>query len=281
MRKFTMRDLASKISSRIASETLRRLQEHAVSHPNTRAIYGTIGVLADRYGYRAQHLTAAEHKVFSQNGEDGVIAEIFHRIGTESEYFVEFGAETGAECNTRFLADVLDWRGVYFEADETNFQGLSARFRNNQRIQTFKRHITPETINECFQLAGVPIDIDLLSIDVDGQDLWVWNALEDYRPRVVVVEYNSGLDPSGTMVEREGVYQGFVDTFGASIGALRKIGAEKGYRLVHCDLSGVNAFFVREDLVNSSFCDPVMRSPDYLLGGHRHRPGDPAVLRSL
>lgn len=276
-----MKNIARKISSRISFETVRRLQEHAVSHPNTRAIYDTIGVLGDRYGYRGQHLAAAEHKVFSQNGEDGVIAEIFHRIGAESKFFVEFGVETGSECNTRFLADVLGWRGVYFEADETNFQRLSARFSSSQRVATFHGYVTPETINELFQLARVPIDIDLLSIDIDGQDLWVWRALEGYSPRLVVVEYNSGLDPAGTLVEREGVHQGFVDTFGASIGALRKIGNEKGYRLVHCDLSGVNAFFVREDLVDASFYDPVMRSPDYLLGGHRHPPGNSAALRSL
>ena len=88
------------------------------------------------------------------------------------------------------------------------------------------------------------------SIDVDGIDLGIWRALSIARPRLVVIEYNAALDPAAALVQpleppRE--WDG-TDFFGASLGALRRVGREKGYRLVHTDVTGVNAFFVREDL---------------------------------
>jgi hypothetical protein len=114
----------------------------------------------------------------------------------------------------------------------------------------------------------------VLVIDVDGQDYWIWEALEGYSPRVVVVEYNSGLAAPESRVEpRTSPAWDRSDHFGASLGALRALGEAKGYRLVHCELAGVNAFFVRDELARAFVEPPLPRGPNYGLRGHRHPPG--------
>ena len=159
-----------------------------------------VALLRDRY--KNDHgLSTAELRVFSQNGEDGVLAEIFARIGTEQRFFVEFGVGTGVECNTRFLAEVLGWSGVYFEVDSNRFESLALRLGNRPDVVVAQRMVTPANINEEFAAAAVPPEFDLLSIDVDGQDYWIWEALRGYSPRVVVVEYNSGLAAEESRVE--------------------------------------------------------------------------------
>jgi hypothetical protein len=210
-----------------------------------------ISLLASRYGYSG--LSAAELKIFSQNGEDGVLAEVFSRIGTSNRFFVEFGASDGVECNTRFLMEVLGWSGLYIEPSAEKFARLSERLASRSDVQTIHGVVTPENVSSLFSAADVPSEPDLVSIDIDGQDYWVWQALVAYRPRVVVIEHNAKLGPA-RLVERRSLASDIdeFDTFkglaGASLQALRALGEQKGYTLVHVDLAGVNLFFVRDDL---------------------------------
>jgi len=241
------------------------------TRPNTRDFYNSLRQLLLTKPDLAGNLSLHELRIFSQNGEDGILAEILRRTNTASSFFVEFGVEDGHECNTRLLADVLGWSGVYFETDATDYEHLRLRHAHNDRIQAIKAFISPKTINEQFAAAGVPTDLDVLSIDIDGQDYYVWQALKGYQPRVVIIEYNSGKSTEVTDVEPLGRSPAFVDSFGASIGALRQLATQKGYTLVHCDLAGVNAFFVRDDLA-STFSLPTMRMPNYLLSGRGHPP---------
>ena len=252
-------DIACKSVDRVAGLVARRVAGE------WRDVYGAVDAMRGRYGYEA--LTAAELRVFSQNGEDGVIAEIFHRIGTTEETFVEFGVANGRECNTRFLAEVLGWGGTYFESHAGYFAQLSERYRRRPDIQTIPQHLTPQTVNRRFDDAGIATEFDLLSIDVDGQDYWIWRAL-DRRPRVVVIEFNAALD--GQRVEPEGSAHEFAytDYFGASLGALRSLGDQLGYTLVHVELAAVNAFFVRNDCVGMLGAVRVLeRTPNYWLSG--------------
>jgi hypothetical protein len=220
-------------------------------------------------------LTAYELRVFSQNGEDGVIAEIMRRCGTAACYFVEFGASAGIEANCVLLADVLGWQGLFIEGDPTHSAQLHRKYGGHGGVTTIQAIVGPENVEALFAQAGVPTEPDLLSIDIDGCDYYVWEAIKAYRPRVVIIEYNGGLALERRLVQPRdtGGWDGTA-FFGASIGALRSLGKSKGYRLVHTELSGNNAFFVRDDLLGE-FPDTAnvpLRSSNYSLRGLAHRP---------
>jgi hypothetical protein len=186
----------------------------------------------------------------SQNGEDGVIAEILRRIGALRRFFVEFGAEEGVEGNCAALAED-GWSGLYIEADAVKFSGLEARWRHRPDIRTRHARVQPHTIEALFEAAEVPRDLDLLSIDVDSNDWYLWDSLVSYSPRLLVIEYNASLPLGSRLVRRldpEDSWDG-TDYFGASLGAYEALGNRKGYALVHTETCGVNAFFVRRDLL--------------------------------
>jgi hypothetical protein len=189
----------------------------------------------------------------SQNGEDGVIAEILRRIGAPRRFFVEFGAETGAEGNCAALAED-GWAGLLIEADPAKFAALEATWRHRNDIATREAAVEPETVERLFAEAGVPPDLDVLSIDVDSTDWHIWRALTSFEPRLVVIEYNAGLPLDRRLVqprELAGAWDG-TDWFGASLGAYESLAADKGYALVHTESHGVNAFFVRTDLLDGT-----------------------------
>ena len=239
------------------SRTLNRLRGVALgaaaqralkATDRSRGIYPSLRELAARYG-GGPDLTAHELRVFSQNGEDGVLAEILRRIGTGSRTFAEFGIQDGSEGTTVFLAQVMGWSGAYLEADPDTYAALERRFSANPRVRTLHEAVEPDNVEALFAQAGVPEEPDVVSIDVDGNDYWIWRALER-RPRIVVIEYNGDLDPASTQVMpyTRGFRWDHTSGYGASLGALEALATEKGYSMVHTELAGVNAFFVRTDL---------------------------------
>jgi hypothetical protein len=196
-------------------------------------------------GAHAQPLSAAELRVFSQNGEDGVLQAILERIGARSRFFVEFGVGPGEEANCVLLARCYGWSGLMIEADDDGYRQLQAAYQGTG-VRTLHRRVTPGNVESLFAEAGVPRDLDLLSIDIDGNDYHVWEAVQAYSPRIVVVEYNGNLPLDSRLVmprDDEHAWDG-TDYFGASLGALRELAGRKGYRLVHTDRTGANAFFV-------------------------------------
>jgi hypothetical protein len=200
-----------------------------------------------------------ERRWYSQNGEDGILQIIFEKIGATNRYCVEFGVENGEACNTRYLVEVQGWKGLRMDAGDYD--------RYFGEVQ--KEFITAENINLLFRKYAVPKEFDLLSIDIDGNDYWVWRAIEDYSPRVVVIEYNSSLGPdcSRTIPYDPAFRWDGTNFYGASIAALAKLGDTKGYTLLACDSRGVNAFFLRNDLVDRRFVvRPVAQS--YRPPGH-------------
>ena len=228
----------------------------------------------DRALEKASGLTRFEYRVFSQNGEDGVLAELFRRLGVREGTFVEFGAQSGREGNCVFLADVLGWQGLFMEMQAAPYASLERKYRANPRVRTLQAQVTPENIEALLSRCGVSEEPDIVSIDVDGSDYWIWQALGRYRPRVVAIEYNSSLDPSRRLVQPRDAPAGWsgTDRYGASLGALVALSGEKQYRLAHTELAGVNAFFVREDLgVDLPPLEAVpRRSPNHFLAGHSH-----------
>lgn len=223
----------------------------------------------------AAPLTGYEYRRTSQNGEDGVICEIFRRIGTTNRWFVEFGIESGIEGNCVLLAD--DWEGLFIEPDPHAFRELSARYaRRAHRVHCLNEAVTRDNINELFTRGGVPESPDIVTIDVDGNDYWLWEAL-NFTPRVLVVEYNAGLGFERSVTvpyDPERRWDG-TDYFGVSLAGLTALGHRRGYRLVHTDRCGVNAFFVRADLAEGLFpgqSDVPLHSANYFFSGAGHPP---------
>ncbi len=230
-------------------DVTRRYDPYVLS-AHTRGIYLALAELMRRRQEPRGHtdLRASELSVFSQNGEDGVIDELLRRLGPGTETFVEFGCGAGFQANCVLLADVFGWQGLFMEADATKHAQLERKYLGNDRVSTIRAEVTADNVEALIDRAGLPPELDVLSIDIDGEDYWVWQTIGRYRPRIVVVEYNAALGPGRRMVQRRGLVPSGAGGFGASIAALRELGERKGYRLVHTDLTGVNAFFVRADL---------------------------------
>lgn len=225
-------------------------------------------------------------KVYSQSDEDGIIQEIFNRIGATNRVFVEFGVETGVECNTvKLLTE--GWSGLWIDGSQEHVDEMRKAFGprvSAGQLKLRENIVTAENINALIEQGGITGDIDLLSIDIDNNDYWVWKAIKVIRPRVVVIEYNATLRPPMSLVVPYDPVRRWDGTnfFGASLEALVRLGRDKGYRVVGCNYTGVNAFFVREDVAGDHFIDPATSQEHYeppryfyafQTAGHRGRPG--------
>jgi hypothetical protein len=195
-------------------------------------------------------------RVNSQNGDDGIIREIFRRIGTTDRVFLEIGVGDGTENNTAFLV-TQGWTGFWIDGndrfvDKAKKRGLDAH------IGLLRAFVSRENIVSLLQQLKVPAEFDLLSLDVDCNTYYLWETLTAYRPRVAVIEYNASLPPDlewKVKYDPAAVWDGSLN-FGASLKSYELLGARLGYKLVGCDFHGNNAFFVRDDLVSDKFAGP-------------------------
>ena len=225
-------------------------------------------------------------KTYSQNDEDGIIQEVFRRIGATNRSFVEFGVQNGFECNTAKLL-IEGWRGLWIESDSKAVAEMRAHFQAflaDGRLILAEKMVTAENINATLERSGIAGEIDLLCIDIDYNDYWVWKAIDIIQPRVVVIEYNCALRPPASLVvpyQPNAAWAGG-NYFGASLSALVGLGHAKGYRIVGCCFAGVNAFFVREELCRDLFLEPATAEEHYeperyftkfMPSGHKGRPG--------
>jgi len=215
----------------------------------------------------SKRLNKYEYQSFSQYGEDGIIQEIFNRIGTTNKYFIEFGVENGLECNSLNLL-YKQWQGLWIEGNPQYCQEINTRFADmigRKQLSIKNSFITAENIEQLFESAGAPAEPDMLSIDIDYNDYYIWQAITKYNPRVVVIEYNATYQPETDFVvpyNATRVWDGS-SFFGASLAALERLGEQKGYSLVSCSFAGTNAFFVRNDLLNDTFEAPYTAANHY------------------
>jgi len=186
-------------------------------------------------GHRAR---LAEGNVFSQNGEDGVIESILRAVGPSCKVLLEIGVGTGEESNTRKLVEHDGWTGRWVDVWDIVYVPKG--------VEYVKKFVDRDNVRET--LLGLPPRLGLLSIDIDGNDLWIWKELGPVAD-VVAIEYNSHFPPpqSVTVKYEPSLKWKETDYFGASLSALWKLGRSMGYELVHCDSTGVNAFFVHGD----------------------------------
>jgi hypothetical protein len=183
-----------------------------------------------------------EKNYFSQFGEDGVIAEILRRIDTRERTCIEFGAWDGLHLsNTAHLWQRLGWQALLIEGHPDRYRELVANTRPFPRVTTLCRMVTPAgpgSLENLLTESGFPRDIDVLSIDIDGDDIYVLEGLTHIRPRLVVIEFNPTIPAHLEVRQQRGEY------FGASALAIAKVARGKGYRLAHA--TQVNLFFVHE-----------------------------------
>jgi len=204
----------------------------------------------------------------SQYDEDGIIAEIFRRIGTESRVFVEFGSGRGDQ-NCTILLLMQGWKGLWIEGDPSLIFFIEHIWRNEIRaglLTVRNAMITPDSVNDIIESAGFSGEIDFLSVDVDGNDYHLLDKISAIAPRVICAEYNAWIPPEISWVmERNDAYvwDNIDSRTGASLKALETLLRKRGYALVGCSPAGVNAFFVRADLAQGRFAEPFTAENHY------------------
>jgi len=197
------------------------------------------------------------YKVFSQQDEDGIIDEIFKRIGCGSKKFVEMGLETGIECNTANLL-FQNWSGLWIESSQKSVFEIKKNYSNflNKSLEVYCEKITTKNVNEILlKFYKKETEIDLLSIDISTHTYHVLEVIKSITPRVIVVEYNAKYGPTinWTIDYNQNSEWDHSDYFGGSLKAFQMMLNKKGYVLVGCNVTGVNAFFVRKDQIEDKF----------------------------
>ncbi len=196
-------------------------------------------------------------RVHSQTDEDGIILFLFSVIGTANKVFVEIGTGNGIECNCANLAINFGWHGLFIDADDKAVNEGIRFYSNNLDTRIFppkfvSAMIDRDNVNDVIANAGFHGEVDLLSIDIDGMDYWIWDAIKCVNPRVVVIEANGKFGKRSITVPyvSNWAYSNAHPHYhGASLLALTKLANKKGYRLVGTNRFGYNAFYLRDDIV--------------------------------
>ena len=236
----------------LLSQALRR---HYYSEEEKLLLGRSLSAMIRNGGVRS--LKDAEFKVFSQWGDDGLIQYLVSTLDIANEYFVEFGVEDYRESNTRFLMMNNNWSGMVMDASPKNIEAIvHSEYFWKYELKATCAFIERGNINELLVEAGVGGEIGLLHIDIDGNDYWIWDAIEVVDPVIVIVEYNSvlGIDRAITIPYQEAFTRTtahFSNLFyGTSLKALGHLAGRKGYAFVGCNRAGNNAYFVRRDKLN-------------------------------
>jgi hypothetical protein len=220
-----------------------------------------LGTLLARQNKQLSHinnLADAEFKVFSQAGDDGIIQYLINKVHIQDKTFIEFGVENYIESNTRFLLKHDNWCGLIIDGSKkaTDFIKSDDIYYQHE-LKVVTSFITAENINELISSQGISGEIGLLSIDIDGNDYWIWKAIDVVQPVIVVIEYNSVLGAERAITVpyeedfvREQAHHSNL-YFGASIQSLCTLGEEKGYAFVGSNSIGNNAYFVKKDRLGS------------------------------
>lgn len=198
-------------------------------------------------------LSAWEFRVTSQFGDDGIIQFLLGKVSPQSTRFIEFGTQDYSEANTRYLLEAKNWSGLILDGDKEAMEALKNEvlyWRHD--LTAVGAFITRENVNDLFRSHGFAGSIGLLSIDIDGNDYWVWERINCVDAEIVVVEYNSLFGaslpvtvPYDASFDRKRAHFS-CQYWGASLKALEILGSRLGYKLVGCNSAGNNAYFVKQ-----------------------------------
>ncbi len=250
-----MNKIIPKILSPIYGPIKSRLHSISTQVDRNAVLLGQIMSHNLIHGSTINQLPQAEFKVFSQFGEDGIIQYLISKVRIHRHIFVEFGVEEYGESNTRFLLMSNKWSGLVIEADDASVRKIQqSDIYWKCSIRAVSAFITQDNINEIIEGAGIKGDIGLLSIDIDGNDFWIWQAIKIVQPRIVICEFNRNFGPDHAITVPYKPDFNHVEAhpsrlyYGASLQALCLLAEQKGYDFVGCTSEGVNAFFVRKDV---------------------------------
>ena len=200
-------------------------------------------------------LDEVDFQVFSQRGEDGIIQYLINKIEIPNKVFIEFGVETYTESNTRFLMMNNNWSGLVIDGDINNINFIKNDFIYwKYDLIAIHNFITKENINKMISDYTKIEDIGILSVDIDGNDYWIWDEINCINPRIVICEYNStfGNKKQVTVPYKSDFFRKTEHYselyFGASLAAFCQLAEKKGYDFIGTTAAGVNAYFVRKDL---------------------------------
>jgi hypothetical protein len=185
--------------------------------------------------------------LYAQGTEEAILTRILARVAPASRYCVDIGASDGLRnSNTALLLREQGWLGTLVEGSAYRFGRLKEHYGDAGNVRLVGERVQPDTVDDLLDTAGVPPVFDLLSLDIDGNDYWVWRGMQRHRARLVVIEYNPYYPPPERWVmayDPEHHWDGSTH-YGASLASLVALGATLGYELVCCDDMGNNAFFV-------------------------------------
>jgi len=206
-------------------------------------------------GYRCS-LPDTGFRVYSQFEEDGLLLYIFAAIGIEHKTFIDIGSGDGIKSNCANFAVNFGWNGLFIDGNPANIEKGKKYYANNPDTTLFpptfvNAFIQRENINELIKHQGFTGGVDLISIDIDGNDYWIWDALTVVEPRVVIIETQIAYGMNSIVVpyDKNYVYPGkHPDYFGASPVAMEKLARKKGYRLVGANNYGFNAIYVKNGI---------------------------------
>jgi hypothetical protein len=250
------------LTSNARTQKVVRAGEIAQLHAYIRSIHDSPRYADER------RLLKAGYRVYSQADEDGILHEIFKRIGEGNRTFLELGVGNGLENNTLFLL-IQGWSGIWIEGSDRKAaaakKNLAASIAEG-RLKIEHHFITAPTIDKKISTLAAGRGVDLLSIDLDGNDYYILDAMQSISPRVIVAEYNSKFPPDVPWIieYNENHRWDSTDYFGASLKSLETLLSPRGYSLVGCNILGTNAFFVRRELATESlFCPPFSAENHY------------------
>ena len=198
--------------------------------------------------------------LFTYHGEDGIIQYIIQHIKSIPPIFVDIGAGDCIKGNCSTLAIHNNWNGLFIDADEENLE-IGKRFYkkvkrgNYNKLKFINEYISPANVNKLIENAGIKGSIGLLSIDIDGNDYWIWKAIDIINPKIIVVEAKVEFGNRSIVVPySEKNNRNFdLQYNGASVEALKRLGLAKGYRLVAANQEGYNLFFIKNEDFNEPF----------------------------
>jgi hypothetical protein len=213
---------------------------------------------------------------FSEFEEDGVLLYLFTILGTTNRTVVEIASQDGRICMASNLIVHHRWTGHLYDGDPIHVRSGQRFFAKHPATRSFPpklsaRWFDRRIINDVLREDGVPPEIDLLSLDLDGIDLYLWDALTWTRPRVLICEFNNVVPIDRALtVPYEAAFK-FSDRppaehlfRSASLKAYQHVSAAKGYRYIGCNALGFNAYFLRNDVGANEFAAADPQNVDEL-----------------
>lgn len=240
------------------------------SYKSAKVNLGQMQAAANSQKKKISRLSEVEFQVFSQFGDDGIIQWLVQQLPLPNKTFIEFGVENYKEANTRFLLVNNYWSGLVMDGSSENMLKLKSEFVYVfYDVQAISSFITKDNINSLIAKTGFKKEIGLLSIDIDGNDYWVWQAISEIEPVIIICEYNSlfGFKHPFTIQYQDDFVRGRqypFNFYGISLRSACDMAAERGYSFIGCNSAGNNSYFIKNNYLQHLGINPITAEEGYV-----------------